>query len=128
MGASGAEREESIMELNQDAVNHAKQLIKDGRYVVDSDWGEAQPFPNQENKFLDEHDWNEYGEWYLGVDAKEDMDTKGHYSFPYGDFKKVHRSGVIAAKQRAAHNHQDDIEKAADDLLEMINEREGIKT
>jgi hypothetical protein len=116
------------MKVNQSAVKHAKKLIKDGKYVVDSDWSKSQSSTAQENKFLDEHDWNEYGEWHLGMDSKEDKDTKGHYGFPYGDFKKVHRSGVIAAKQRAAQNDYPDIEKAADDLLEMINEREGIKT
>lgn len=116
------------MKLNQSAVKHAKQLIKDGTYVVDSDWSEAQSSTIQENNYLDEHDWSEYGKWYLGADSKEDRDTKGHYGFPYGDFTKVHRSGVIAAKQRAAQNDYSDIEKAADELLEMINEREGIKT
>lgn len=115
------------MKLNQRAVKHAKQLIKEGKYVVDSDWSKAQPFPNQENNYLDEHDWNEYGEWYLGIDSDESEDSKGHYAFPYGDLEKVHREGVIAAKQRAAQNHYDDIEKAADALLDMINEREGIR-
>jgi hypothetical protein len=122
------EGEESIMKLNRSAVQHAKQLIKDGSYVVDSDWSEAHSFSNQENNFLDEHDWSEYGKWYLGVDSKEDEDTKGHYGFPYGDFKKVHRSGLIAVKQRAAQNGYDDIEKTAAGLLEMINEREGVTT
>ena len=116
------------MKLNDSAVTHAKQLIKDGKYIVHSEWSEAQPSSTQENRYLDEHHWSDYSKWHLGVDSKEDRDTKGHYGFPYGDFKKVHRSGVIAAKQRAAQNGYDDIEKAADGLLEMINEREGITT
>ena len=115
------------MKLNQRAVTYARQLIKSGKYVVDSDWSEAQPFPNQENNYLDEHDWSEYGEWHLGIDTDENEDTKGRYKFPYGDLKKVHREGLIAAKQRAAQNHYDRIEKAADALLNMINEREGIR-
>ncbi|MEO8609883.1 MAG: hypothetical protein ABI690_18465 [Chloroflexota bacterium] len=116
------------MKLNQTAVTHAKQLIKDGKYVVHSEWSEAQPSADAENKLLENNDWSDYSAWHLGVDAKEDKDTKGHYGFPFGDFKKVHRSGVIAAKQRAAQNGYDEIEKAADGLLEMINEREGITT
>ena len=28
--------------------------------------------------------------------------TKGRYKFPYGDFRTVHRDGLIAAKERAA--------------------------
>jgi hypothetical protein len=130
MGSVGcyAKGEELIMKLNHSAVAQAIQLIHDGKYVVDSEWSEAQPFSNQENKFLDEHAWFEYGKWYLGIDPKEDRDSKSRYRFPYGEFKNVHRSGLIAAKQRAAQNGYDEIEKAADGLLEMINEREGIAT
>jgi len=42
-----------------------------------------------------------------------------------GDFRKVHRDGLIAAKQRAAQNDYTDIEQAADELLEMIDKREA---
>jgi hypothetical protein len=115
-----------MMKLNQSAVTHARKLIKDGKYVVHSEWSEAQPSADEENKFLDKHKWGEYGEWHLGIHTDETRNTKEHYGFPFGDFKKVHRSGVIAAKQRAAQNNYDEIEKAADALLEMINEREGI--
>lgn len=111
--------------VNQAAVRHARKLIEDGDYVLDSDWSERQPSADQENKYLDRHDWDDYSEWYLAEDTSEDKDNKGRYKFPYGDFKKVHRAGVIAAKQRAAQNDYPDVEKAADELLQMIDKKEG---
>ncbi len=109
------------MKLNKQALEHAKKLVRDGKYVKDTDWGESQPSADEENRFLDQHDWKEYGKWYLGLDTDENEETKGHHNFPYGDFKRVHREGVIAAKQRAAQYDYHDIEKAADELLEMMD-------
>ena len=37
----------------------------------------------------------------LGDDDEEPEDTKGRYRFPYGDFEKVHRCGLLAAVSRA---------------------------
>jgi hypothetical protein len=116
------------MKLNRDAFNHAKGLIKNGRYTADSgDWSEHQPSADDENTFAEKHNWADYGKWYLGIDPNENEETRGRFHFPYGDFKRVHRDGVIAAKQRAAQNHYREIEQAADELLEMIDERAGEK-
>jgi hypothetical protein len=113
------------MKSNQKALSKAKSLIKNHQYVKDSSWGKAQPSTEAENNFLDKHGWKDFGEWYLGVDEHANDDTKEHYGFPYGDFKKLHRSGLIAAKQRAAQNHYKDIEKAADELLELFDKSTG---
>jgi hypothetical protein len=43
--------------LNQQAVEHAQNLIKGRQYEKDSDWSEAQPSAEEENKFIDENDW-----------------------------------------------------------------------
>jgi hypothetical protein len=108
------------MKTNQKAISKAKALIKNHQYVKDSSWSDAQPSTEEENKFVDKNGWKAFGEWYLGVDDDTHEETKKHYGFPYGDFKKLHRSGLIAAKQRAAQNHYDDIEKAADELLQLF--------
>jgi len=109
------------MKLNKAAFDQAKRLIHDGKVVKESDWSQAQPSAKEESSFLEDHDWDEYGKWFLARDTSDDKDTKGGHNFPYGDFKKVHRKGLIAAKQRAAQNDYADIEKAADQLLEMID-------
>ena len=50
-----------------------------------------------------------------------DDETKGHYKFPYGDFRRVHRCGVISAESRAAQNDYDDITTALEKLHEMMD-------
>ena len=110
------------MKVNQQAVDHAKHLIRENQYVLDSDWSEAQPSPDEENAQLDRHGWSGYGEWFLAIDTDANEETKGHYNFPYGDFRRVHRDGLIAAKQRAAQNDYGDIEEAADELLSLLDE------
>jgi hypothetical protein len=111
--------------LNREALQHARKLIEGGDYVVDTDWSERQPSADQENRFLDRHDWDEYSKWYLAEESSEDRDNKGRYKFPFGDFRRVHRAGVIAAKQRAAQNDYPEVEKAADELLQLIDRKEG---
>ena len=41
------------------------------------------------------------------------------------DYAKVNRAALIHAKQRAAQNDHDEIEKAADDLLERLDKKRG---
>jgi hypothetical protein len=110
--------------LNRRAFDHAKELIREGRVVVDErdDWSEHQPSAAQENKFLEQHSWGEYGKWYLGIDDEENEQTKGHYKFPYGDFEKVHRCGVLSAESRAGQRKYFDIENAAAHLHGMLEE------
>lgn len=109
------------MKLNERGLKHARSLIRDDHVVTGSDWSEAQPSTDEENEVLENDGRSEYARWFLGYDPEEDEDNKGYFGFPFGDFDKVHRSGVIAAKQRAAQNDYSDIEKAADELLEMID-------
>jgi hypothetical protein len=110
------------VKLNQRAFTHAKELIKEGNYIHDErdDWSEHQPSAAQENEFIEGHGIDEYGKWYLGVDDDEKPETKGHYKFPYGDFKKVHRCGILAAESRAGQYKYNDIEQAAAHLHGMI--------
>jgi len=77
---------------------------------------------DDENRFIEKHGFEEYSRWYLGVDVDEDPDTKAHYKFPYGDFKKAHRCGLLAAETRAAQRDYDDIASAAHQLHEMLDE------
>jgi len=106
--------------LNPAAVTFAKRLIQDGKFTNDEGhWGQHNPDTAEENAFLEDHQIEEYGNWHLGLDMTKGEETKGRYKFPYGDFKTVHRDGLIAAKERAAQQGYDDIEKAADKLLQL---------
>ena len=107
--------------LNLAAVTFAKSLIKDGKIKNDQGhWGQHNPDTAAENAFLKKHEIEEYAKWHLGEDKSQGEDTKGRYKFPYGDFKTVHRDGLIAAKERAAQQGYHDIEKAADQLLHSL--------
>ena len=112
----------SRMKVNEDAVAKAKSMIKSHHYVLDSDWSEAQPSSTDENKYLDRHGWGDYGDWFLAIDTDGREETKDRYNFVYGDFSRLHRSGLIAAKQRAAQYDHNTIEAAADELLTMLDE------
>lgn len=111
------------VKLNRKAFSHAKQLISEGKYVLDErdDWSEHQPSSAQENEYIEEHGFSDYARWYLGVDDDEPEKTKGHYKFPYGDFDRVHRCGVLAAESRAGQYKYEDIESAAAHLHGMLD-------
>jgi hypothetical protein len=111
--------------LNEDGRRKARSMIESSQYVIESSWAEANPTADEKNTFLEAHSWAEYGEWHLGIDESAAEETKDRYGFPYGDFRRVHRSGLITAKQRAAQNDYTDIERAADELLTMLDERAG---
>jgi hypothetical protein len=108
--------------VNKRAVARAKELIDAHQYVLDSVWGDVQPSADDENAFLESHSWDDYGEWYLGLTDGAGDDTKARYGFVYGDFRRVHRSGLIAAEYRAAEWRHKDVELAAHDLLQLLDE------
>ncbi len=113
------------MQLNEAGRRKARNMIESSQYVLDSSWSEANPTADQENAFLETHSWAEYGEWHLGIDETAAQETKDRYGFPYGDFRRVHRSGLIAAKQRAAQNDYASVERGAEELLSLLDERAG---
>jgi hypothetical protein len=107
--------------VNERAVARARRLIESRQYALDSEWGEVQPRAAQENAFLASHSWEEYAEWHLGLTDGAPDETKARYAFVYGDFRRVHRSGVIACHYRAAEWRHKEIELAAHDLLQLLD-------
>jgi hypothetical protein len=116
-------RRPMAVRLSAAAYNHARWLVEHGHLVLDErdDWSSHQPSATQENQYLEDHGFAEYGRWYLGVDDEYDRDTKSRYKFPYGDFEKIHRCGVLAAEGRAGQNKYTDIELAAAHLHGMLD-------
>jgi len=112
--------------VNKQAVAHVRQLIGDRQYVLDSDWGESQPSADDENAYLARHDWDAYAAWHLGLTDGATDETKGRYAFVVGDFRRVHRSGIIACHFRAAEYRHKAIELAAHDLLQLLDKKAGI--
>jgi hypothetical protein len=111
--------------LNKRAMAHAKKLIDARQYVLNSDWGEAAPSADEENAFLESHSWDEYAAWHLGLTDGATDETKGRYAFVLGDFRRVHRTGLIACQYRAAEWRHKAIELAAHDLLQRLDKVSG---
>jgi hypothetical protein len=107
--------------LNDEAVAHARRLIDSRQYVLDSDWGEMQPRAGSQNAFLKSHSWEEYALWHLGLTDGAADGTKARYAFVYGDFRRVHRTGLIACVYRASEWRHKAIELAAHDLLQHLD-------
>jgi hypothetical protein len=107
--------------VNERAVARARRLIDARQYVLESEWGSVQPSADDENAFLASHSWSDYAEWHLGLTEGANEGTKARYAFVYGDFRRVHRMGLIACQYRAAEWRHKDIELAAHGLLQHLD-------
>ena len=112
-------------EVNEAGVAHVRDLIDKHQYVLDSNWGDVQPDAEAENAFLERHSWDEYAAWHLGLTEGANDETKARYAFGYGDFRRVHRTGLIACVYRAAEWRHKEIELAAHDLLQRLDAASG---
>jgi hypothetical protein len=107
--------------VNDRAVARARALIDGRQYVLRSQWGEVQPRAADENAYLESHSWDEYAAWHLALTDGATEHTKGRYAFVYGDFRRLHRMGLIACQYRAAEWGHKDVELAAHDLLQYLD-------
>lgn len=112
--------------VNRRAVAHAKRLIDAGQYVLNSDWGTRQPRGADQNTFLKSHSWDEYAAWHLGLTEGARDGTKARYAFVCGDFRRVHRTGLIACVYRASEWRHKSVELAAHRLLQRLDKAAGI--
>jgi hypothetical protein len=111
--------------VNPEALAHAERLIDARQYVLRSDWGDVQPSAAQENAYLESHSWEDYARWHLGLTEGANDETKARHAFVFGDFRRVHRSGIIACHYRAAEWRHKEIELAAHDLLQRLDAISG---
>ena len=107
------------LKTNGKGLTHARALIAAGK-INKGAWsfsaadGNKLLGPNGDN-------WAEYARWFLAVDSDAEPDTKQHYKYPFGKSGQIYRSGVIAAKSRAAQQGETTIADAADALLQAID-------
>jgi len=111
--------------VNPEAVARAHKLIDARQYVLTSDWGVRQPKADDENAFLKSHSWAEYASWHLALTGGVNDETKARYAFVYGDFRRVHRTALIACVYRAAEWRHKAVELAAHDLLQHLDQTSG---
>ena len=109
--------------VNPTGVAKARALIDARQYVLRSRWAEVQPSTDQENAYLAAHGWEAYGAWHLALTDGAGEDTKGRFAFVFGDFRRLHRMGLIACHYRAAEWGHKEVELAAHELLQHLDER-----
>jgi hypothetical protein len=107
--------------VNDAGVQYARELVDAHRYVLRSRWGDVQPSAADGTRFLKSHTWEEYGAWHLGLTEGAGEETKRRYAFVFGDFRRLHRMGIISCYYRAAEWGHKDIELAAHDLLQYLD-------
>jgi hypothetical protein len=92
------------------------RVVRDER----DDWSEHQPSANEENRFVEEHGWTEYGKWHLGADSEHDNETKEHWKSPTA----TSRTSTVAASsppnRGPGSTATDDIKSAAAHVHGMI--------
>ena len=111
--------------VNPAGVARARELIDARQYVLDSEWGEVQPKAADENAYLENHSWDEYAAWHLGLTEGANDGTKARYAFVFGDFRRLHRMGIIACLYRAAEWRHKEVELAAHELLQHLDATSG---
>jgi len=108
--------------VNQAGVDKARAMIDAHQYDVDAAWSDAAPSADDGNAQIERHGYDGYGEWHLAIDTGASEETKDRYGFPFGDFSRVIRSALIHAKQRASQNGHHEIEAAAGNLLDHLDD------
>lgn len=103
--------------VNRRGVSKARALIDGQQYRMRSQWADAQPRAAEQNAFLAHHSWEEYGSWHLALTEGKPDDTKARYAFAFGDFRRLHRMGLIACYYRAAEWEHTEVMVAAHKLL-----------
>ena len=111
--------------VNEQGVTKARALIDARQYRVRSRWTDVQPRAAEQNAFLRAHGWDEYASWHLALTEGAPEQTKARYAFVFGDFRRLHRMGLIACYYRAAEWEHKEIELAAHDLLQYLDKARG---
>jgi hypothetical protein len=92
-------------DVNPVGVEHCRRMVESRQYVLDSDWGQRQPDAAAQNAYLESHSWE---------------------AFVVGDFRRVHRTALIACVYRAAEWRHKRVELAAHELLQLLDARSGL--
>jgi hypothetical protein len=107
------------LELNQNALAHARALIEKKQIDKDSAW---ELTPADENAILgDPPDYAKFALWHLGDETAETAETKGRYKYAFGKNEKVYRSALTAIRQRAGQQDAQPIFDAAGTLIDLID-------
>src|SRR5438045_9672816 len=70
--------------LNETAFAYAKELIAQGRVVIDkkNEWGDHHPTSQQKNAIIRDHGFVEYSKWHLGIHATHAQKNTARSQYP----------------------------------------------
>jgi hypothetical protein len=109
------------------SVRKARLLINTGKYDARKKWSY--------NGTMKRHmlgaggaDWANYKSWHLVERGNASEDTQVRCGFAYGDGSLVFRSALQATAAQAAKQGLPNVARAASGLLDLINEKENIKS
>ncbi|MCS7070537.1 MAG: hypothetical protein NZM00_03470 [Anaerolinea sp.] len=102
------------LKINPPGVAHALHLVKTGHYTINTIWENNRPTEAQQQAYQAENGEDELARWYL---ARDD----DGYTLPHGDFRRVHRSAVVAAKRAAEAQGLPELVAAADEILDLFD-------
>ena len=111
--------------VNKRGVAKARELIDAQQYRVRSRWADVQPRAAEQNVFLKAHGWSEYASWHLALTDGVSDETKARYAFVFGDFRRLHRTGLIACYYRAAEWEHAEVMLVAHRLLLYLDKSRG---
>ena len=98
-----------------------RKLVAARQYGCAASGARSSPKAAAENAYLRNHDWDAYGAWFLGLTDGADEETKARYAFVFGDFRRIHQSGVIACHYRAAEWRTRRSSSPAHELLQELD-------
>ena len=112
--------------VNPAAVAHCRELIEAQAVRPRQRLGRAcSRTPTAQNAYLERHTGTSTPRWHLGLTEGATDGTKARYAFVYGDFRRVHRTALIACVYRASEWRHKEVELAAHDLLQLLDRASG---
>ena len=111
----------NIMIVNTDGIAYAKQLLEQGMYRLSTPWRTVQPSETAARKFWEQQGAADYARWHLALDPAQPEGSPERYLLPLGDFKSIHRSGIVAARDRAEREGAADVRQAVEDILDLFD-------
>lgn len=111
----------TMIDLNLAGESYAHSLIAAGKVNRSAAWSfdDATDGTTLLGKTGD--DWTNYSRHHLGLNRSAADKTKGRFRYPFAKAGIVYRSGLIAIRQRAAAQNDAAIEKAAGELLDLVD-------
>lgn len=105
----------STLKLNRAAADFLRQQAETGNWALNTQWVSNAPTAEQQEAYRAANGDDGLRLWFLATDEQ------GNPVLPAGDFRRVHRSGVVAAKRLAERAGAPDIVEAADEILDIFD-------